>query len=161
MNYDPKKRFTPDDALAHPWIQDDFPHDVKSQHIKLIEKVGDKSPIGDAIGSKFALDLRPLNDKDSNSVIIQDSKQTARGLEESSLILLNTETLQREVSYGSVDFSTVKQLNNENKPKSKSTKKGTKHISNQSSLVINTSINLGRSAQNSLRSKAVSLVMCE
>ena len=35
--FDPKKRFTPNEALAHEWILDGLPPNLKAQHMKLIE----------------------------------------------------------------------------------------------------------------------------
>jgi len=39
--YDPKRRYTPDEALSHPWIVEDLPAELKLEHLRLIERLGE------------------------------------------------------------------------------------------------------------------------
>mmetsp|Transcript_12490 Transcript_12490/g.10740 ORF Transcript_12490/g.10740 Transcript_12490/m.10740 type:complete len:150 (-) Transcript_12490:78-527(-) len=41
--YDPRLRYTPDEALAHEWVLEGLPKHIQTHHLKLVENAGDRN----------------------------------------------------------------------------------------------------------------------
>ena len=150
---DPAERYTPEDALAHDWILQDLPSDLKAQHMKLIERIEEKPQLSRSFSPKRVSDLlkekdrQGSNKKDANKI----NSNNQSGFKESPVSLINTEMSDRDTFYvtksvkeffnkpKNINITNIKTENNNNNKTSKEPKrKETKGNASQGQLTLST-----------------------